>query len=889
MSFFSKNTGLTPKQLRQRRYYHRKKESAAAAAAEVPGDSEAAVIEFPANLAPAAACAPLGNRGNHWPDGGSEHGGGEEPGDAGGEGGRPVVDDAQDPHSAVIGASTSQMAAVVHRRNLTAVRERTPSASSSSSSCPELQLSSESESGSESRRDLGGTNDPNISSSQQSQELRFQLSRLQATRDRREISRSPEPLLGHSSDSDSGDESVIRHFVAPLENSSQETNLSPRQCSRSAETVIPEARLDPGSGTTDGVSFDPEEAFAELSREFSAMRAHHGITHAGAEACWRFAFDNCNVIRSLTEATDRGLSYRSSRREAESDLPPVQITVLHQDRLTGEIHKFTGDSFPRKQFSDEKFQLLLECSKIAVKDIVALHTQIHAASGLPRHFQVESVDISYDGVPESHSGPSIEIFTMQFPPCRNVYHVQVHKPQQGFSLDLFQIWADIVSEIRNCELSVNLLKCDAPMRLKLKGMKGTNAKFACDLCEDSAVVFREGGETGDGNVPVSRRIQRLRYVGDQTARGKLYWPLKNDQAMLRTDAEIRRLQARVNELCESDLKGVCARSPLLDLNIDMIKDVPVDPMHQIFKGIVAMFLQLTFNIGAARPRLEGKPGRLPVNELNQVLKALQSPKEFSRHTRNLDERSLKAEELKYLLLAWFPTVAYHIPHDRPEHEMWILMAYLVRACIFPADNGVIAPEDQRDGHDRFYALFQEQFGPRNLTYNVHMFSHLPLIRERGLLSELSCFDAESSYAVYRDRYRAGTTSTAKQALLSAYLRHSNGSHSCRLSLTLSPKRPGRRNDSFLYTQNFSFYEVQEEPQKGSRRIQCRRVLTRQYVAGYGTDMAKVGVFVYCGLEDAKVWITTDSVLGKAVIAPFGPQNHFTIVALPKNVLEEGHV
>lgn len=140
------------------------------------------------------------------------------------------------------------------------------------------------------------------------------------------------------------------------------------------------------------------------------------------------------------------------------------------------------------------------------------------------------------------------------------------------------------------------------------------------------------------------------------------------------------------------------------------------------------------------------------DKLNELLLQNKALEEFSRRARELDApQSVKAEELKYLVLAYFPTVAAAIGRERAaEYEMWLITALLCKAYIIPGDCP-LSQEQLRAHHERFIDLFEKTMGKSNVSYNVHIWSHAPLIRERnGPLTEFSAFYNESSYAFVRD-------------------------------------------------------------------------------------------------------------------------------------------
>jgi hypothetical protein len=108
-------------------------------------------------------------------------------------------------------------------------------------------------------------------------------------------------------------------------------------------------------------------------------------------------------------------------------------------------------------------------------------------------------------------------------------------------------------------------------------------------------------------------------------------------------------------------------------------------MHLI-KGIVDNFLEMTFSLKSAPSKIRKKKGnKIPVDGINAALHANQVPSEFSRRTRDIDDGTIKSEELRNFAIAFFPLFAEAIGEENDEYEIWIIFAYLLRAYMIPGD------------------------------------------------------------------------------------------------------------------------------------------------------------------------------------------------------------
>ena len=144
--------------------------------------------------------------------------------------------------------------------------------------------------------------------------------------------------------------------------------------------------------------------------------------------------------------------------------------------------------------------------------------------------------------------------------------------------------------------------------------------------------------------------------------------------------------------------------------------------------------------------------RMSCETFNDLHRHNKTPREFSRRSRDMDSgRGLKAEEYRNLCIAFFSTVAAAIGEDRPEHELWLILVYVIRANIIPGEEPPFPLWQERAAHRKIHRLWNEIFGEETSSYNIHLLTHLPLIRKKGPLYKISAFASESSYSIFRDR------------------------------------------------------------------------------------------------------------------------------------------
>lgn len=624
----------------------------------------------------------------------------------------------------------------------------------------------------------------------------------------------------------------------------------------------------------------PREAFIKVATDLEGRKVAHSGSDAMASAVWRWGWQWSDTISFLKARYRGGTCYRSAQRCVESNTPPIKILVIHHDNVDEVAEEFLGEEFPRKKYRDtDRYRLQLEKTYVRLSDVIAYHQGIH--DKLRKRCHTDNITLSIDGVPESNSNRTVDVVSVLFPFCRTVYCLQILRPAVGYHYDFDRNLQELVQEVISAGVRVRAFLADAPMRAKLRGHVGHNGRFGCDYCVLPA--------------------EQLGRIG---RRPKLFWEAPTrvpDNSLHRTHDDMKAIVDNLDSLSPEEKKGMKSRSPLWDLpGFNVVDDIIVDPMHMVDKGTVARFLDQTFKMStSANAREDGAP-RLHVAQVNDLLRRQAVPREFSRRCRNIDFGNLKAEELKHMVNVMFTMIADAIPPTRPEHEAWLILAYLSRSYHMDseADRDADRLQEMRELHVRFGILFQRSFGRAHMVYNIHMFSHMPHVREAGSISTSSCYGFESSYAIIRRSYVPGTTSTGKQALTKVY-KHAAGrghdrthEHKCRRNVNIGTeaKATTRQDDSIVYVTEYEFLRVQSIVPPGDV-LMCHVILSRPYVAPYGLDFTRVGVHVYGGVEVDELRllpIRRSHVIGKGVLVRTQTEQQL-LIAVSQDYLCEGRV
>ena len=368
----------------------------------------------------------------------------------------------------------------------------------------------------------------------------------------------------------------------------------------------------------------------------------------------------------------------------------------------------------------------------------------------------------------------------------------------------------------------------------------------------------------------------------------IIWPSSTQNGNERTAEKILEISDKISEgqvLSIEESKGIKGRSLFLDIPyFDIVLDFPVEYLHCVCLGVGKRMIILTFNVGDNRQRAT-KRKLSNVEQFNQLMSCVLVVREFSRRARNLDLAVMKGQEYRNIILFYFELVVICIEPEAKERRLWLLLAYMIRACVIPndeyknIDNAVIEYCGKQ-----FYKLYEQLFHARNCSYNTHtLASHLPKMRVHGPLTKTSAFGFESFYGEIRNSFTPGTRSPLKQIFEKILIKRSLSTHCCKPPIYFSPKDTNTECNSYIYTFNenmYNFFKITSISEDQS--MTCFKV--GKYETSFPEtptlDWSKVGVFKAGGISDEVVQIQRQNVSGKVIRV----NNLF--ITCPNNVLEE---
>ncbi|XP_067208342.1 uncharacterized protein [Linepithema humile] len=202
------------------------------------------------------------------------------------------------------------------------------------------------------------------------------------------------------------------------------------------------------------------------------------------------------------------------------------------------------------------------------------------------------------------------------------------------------------------------------------------------------------------------------------------------------------------------------KSPLSELPIGMVSQVPFEYMHLVCLGVVKKLLSAW---------IHGKYSRLTklsarsISHISTRLKTLATycPSNFARRPRSLDAYTkYKATEYRQFLMYTGPVVTYGIL-DQEVYTHFLFLHAAVRILVSTSPSKTylnFADLALR----KFVNRCDDLYGPTFYSYNVHGLIHLTNdVRQLGSLDSFSAFPYENNMAVFR-RYCRKSGSVLQQ-------------------------------------------------------------------------------------------------------------------------------
>ena len=477
--------------------------------------------------------------------------------------------------------------------------------------------------------------------------------------------------------------------------------------------------------------------------------------------------------------------------------------------------------------------------------------------------------------------------------------------------------AEVINDIKDNNLTITQYIGDNPKTSMAKECKWFSAWYPCKYCyakgtkieieknsrtrknlcqqisliEEKIINCQSQFPTQENDMKIqnleSLKKELQKTLNSMKRKTNILWPSSTMNSQHRSRQSILDIieKNEQNEIHTIDeCKGVVGRSLLLDIeNFDFVYDTPAEYLHSGCLGCVKRLVELTFDVGMNRPR-NTKRKLLPTKKFNILMLKIKVPKEFPRRARCLDFSVFKGQEYRNLAIFFFPLIVECLESDAREKELWLNLAYMMRATLIPTEEfSNIDINAVNESCTHFYKLYETLFSEQNCTYNVHVFfSHLLEIRTHGPLTETSAFKFESFYGEVRRSFVPGTPSPLKQILKNIYLKRVLRKHICAPKVFLSNYDTSLESNKLIYCYTRKTYSIYQIAEINGTNIMCNKIglYPVLFQDTPNIDWASVGVFRKGGVSSENTNLQTSIVKGKVLLV--GKY----LITCPFNVLNE---
>jgi hypothetical protein len=270
----------------------------------------------------------------------------------------------------------------------------------------------------------------------------------------------------------------------------------------------------------------------------------------------------------------------------------------------------------------------------------------------------------------------------------------------AFTREMKILMANYCYDNISINIKLRAIICDAPARAAVCGVKQHNGTAGCAKC----CVY---------GTSLQRRMT-----------------FQNHDSLPRTDEMFR---SRIDE------KHHNRASVIEELNINMVKQIPLDYMHLVCLGIVKRLIQ--YWTAPITGFVSNSVSQTITEHIERI--SLLQPAEFQRKARSLTQiGNYKASEFRTMLLYIAPVLFKNILSAGKYQHFLLLHTSILILCSkrYMSKNLPVAEKMLKE----FVGSFAQHYGASSVVYNVHSLLHLcDDARMYGTLDEFSAFVFEN--------------------------------------------------------------------------------------------------------------------------------------------------
>ena len=535
------------------------------------------------------------------------------------------------------------------------------------------------------------------------------------------------------------------------------------------------------------------------------------------------------------------------------------------------------------------------------------------------NYNEASVQLSCDGVSENKSNSiSVDVYSTCFKNCKNIYPIKLVRPvSKNYKINRRNHLAEVVNDFMRNNVIIRQFIGDNPKRSIAKECRNHASWYACEYCyakgskidivdnttprkritaQKNAIEEKINDYNNEEMTPeIKTKIEHLRSLQKELTKSlsnlnrksHILWPSSTYDCTHRSRNSILNIVEKIEnneDLNIDESKGIVGRSVFLDVpNFDFVYDIPTEYMHCGCLGVIKKLTELTFKVGETRTRITTRKLSDP-KTFNDLMAKVKVIKEFPRRARDLDFAVFKAQEFRNLALFYFPLVIECIEVGANEREIWLRLAFVLRASCNPSvEFAPLSIDDINNCCFQIYTLYEQTLGARNCNYNLHVFcGHLMEIRTHGPLPDTSAFKFESFYGEVRRAFVPGTISPMKQIMRNILIKRSLSYHCCKNSMFISNYETSLECNNLIYCYQNNKYHIYLIKDINGNNVICNVV--GKYPAHFAETpqitWSSVGVFRKGAISADNVIIKKSEIAGKVLsVANY-------LITCPENIINE---
>ena len=522
------------------------------------------------------------------------------------------------------------------------------------------------------------------------------------------------------------------------------------------------------------------------------------------------------------------------------------------------------------------------------------------------------MQVSSDGMSESKSTSiSLDVYSSRMKNCQVIYPHRIVRPLGKNKVDSKVQFSLFLKDILENSGNISHYIADNLKRATGKCCLNHASYFPCEYCFQKGVRFVLNDSRTTAKKDFSSIREKLNAVAEehgyeqirliekeilnaekkmgQAKKSHIVWPSSTAHGEPRTHQKMEELANKVEageKLPPDEAKGVVGKSPLFEIpNFDFVYGSPTEYLHSVSLGAVKRLIELTFSVGETRSRVTTRKLSNP-KKYNEQMRGVKVTRECSRRVRDLDFAVMKGQEFRNVILFFVPVVINCIEDDAKERKVWLLLFYMIRACIIPQREFTVI--DLNVFHDichQFYVLYEKLFGFLNCSYNTHIVGcHLMDMRFHGPLTLTSAYGFEAFYGEIRQSFTPGTQSTLKQCFQKIYMKRSLSYHCCENSIFFNDHETPLENDTLIYIYQDGTHKMYKILEVREDSLLCYRQGKYKYSFNE-TKQTKID-WSHVGVYKKGVLGTDSEVIMKSAVHGKVMQVHNLLITFPNNVLRE---